>query len=112
MSMNGGNQTVPTVLFPDGSTLTNPRLSAVVAQLARRILKRRLAPRSRTRSGSEAREVAAEPSVDEIEGDRRAHRQPQRAAGDRGPQLVATEPARFGDLVVVDRAGPSSWPAR
>ena len=34
MSKNGGNQTVPTVLFPDGSTLTNPRLSAVVARLA------------------------------------------------------------------------------
>lgn len=33
MGINGGNQTVPTVLFPDGSTLTNPRLSAVVAQL-------------------------------------------------------------------------------
>jgi mycoredoxin len=34
MSKNGGNQTVPTVLFPDGSTLTNPRLSEVVARLA------------------------------------------------------------------------------
>jgi mycoredoxin len=26
---NAGNQTVPTVLFPDGSTLTNPSLSQV-----------------------------------------------------------------------------------
>jgi mycoredoxin len=33
MGINRGNQTVPTVLFPDGSTLTNPRLSAVLAQL-------------------------------------------------------------------------------
>lgn len=33
MSVNHGNQTVPTVLFPDGSTLTNPRLSEVRAQL-------------------------------------------------------------------------------
>jgi len=33
MSVNGGNQTVPTVLFPDGSTLTNPSLSQVRAQL-------------------------------------------------------------------------------
>jgi mycoredoxin len=33
MSINRGNQTVPTVVFPDGSTLTNPRLSAVLAQL-------------------------------------------------------------------------------
>ncbi len=33
MSINGGNQTVPTVRFPDGSTLTNPRLSAVIARL-------------------------------------------------------------------------------
>jgi mycoredoxin len=24
MSVNGGNQTVPTVLFPDGTALTNP----------------------------------------------------------------------------------------
>ncbi len=33
MGINRGDQTVPTVLFPDGSTLTNPRLSAVIAQL-------------------------------------------------------------------------------
>ncbi len=26
---NGGNQTVPTVLFPDGTTLTNPSLAQV-----------------------------------------------------------------------------------
>jgi mycoredoxin len=33
MKINGGNQTVPTVVFPDGSTLTNPRLSDVTARL-------------------------------------------------------------------------------
>jgi mycoredoxin len=33
MSVNGGSQTVPTVLFPDGSTLTNPRLSEVRTRL-------------------------------------------------------------------------------
>ena len=33
MSANGGDQTVPTVLFPDGSTLTNPSLAQVRAQL-------------------------------------------------------------------------------
>jgi mycoredoxin len=33
MSVNGGNQTVPTLLFADGSTLTNPSLSQVLAQL-------------------------------------------------------------------------------
>ncbi len=33
MSVNGGNQTVPTLLFPDGSTLTNPSLARVRAQL-------------------------------------------------------------------------------
>jgi mycoredoxin len=33
MSVNGGNQTVPTILFSDGSTLTNPRLSEVRARL-------------------------------------------------------------------------------
>ncbi len=35
MSVNRGNQTVPTVLFPDGSTLTNPRLSEVTTKLGR-----------------------------------------------------------------------------
>jgi mycoredoxin len=33
-SVNGGNAVVPTVLFPDGSTLTNPTLAQVRAQLA------------------------------------------------------------------------------
>jgi mycoredoxin len=33
MSANGGNQTVPTVRFPDGSTLTNPTIVQVKAQL-------------------------------------------------------------------------------
>ena len=31
---NGGNQTVPTLLFPDGSTLTNPSVAAVKDRLA------------------------------------------------------------------------------
>jgi mycoredoxin len=34
MSVNGGNQTVPTVVFPDGSALTNPSLKDVTAKLA------------------------------------------------------------------------------
>lgn len=34
MSVNGGNQTVPTVKFPDGSALTNPSLKDVQAKLA------------------------------------------------------------------------------
>ncbi|MGL4744624.1 MAG: mycoredoxin [Dermatophilaceae bacterium] len=29
MSVNGGNQTVPTVVFPDGSTATNPSIAEV-----------------------------------------------------------------------------------
>jgi mycoredoxin len=33
MSVNGGNQTVPTVLFPDGSALTNPSLAQVKDKL-------------------------------------------------------------------------------
>ena len=33
MSVNGGNQTVPTVKFPDGSALTNPSIAAVKAKL-------------------------------------------------------------------------------
>lgn len=31
--VNGGNQTVPTVLFPDGSAATNPSLADVTARL-------------------------------------------------------------------------------
>lgn len=34
MSVNGGNRTVPTVLFPDGSALTNPSLAQVKDKLA------------------------------------------------------------------------------
>ena len=34
MSINGGNQTVPTVVFPDGTALTNPSLSQVKERLA------------------------------------------------------------------------------
>ncbi len=33
MSVNGGNQTVPTVVFPDGTALTNPSLKDVRARL-------------------------------------------------------------------------------
>ena len=33
-SVNGGNQTVPTLLFPDGSTATNPSLAEVRERLA------------------------------------------------------------------------------
>ncbi|HEV7955569.1 MAG: glutaredoxin [Microbacteriaceae bacterium] len=31
--VNGGNRTVPTVLFPDGSSATNPSLAEVTARL-------------------------------------------------------------------------------
>ena len=34
MSVNGGNRTVPTVLFPDGTALTNPSANQVKARLA------------------------------------------------------------------------------
>jgi mycoredoxin len=34
MQANGGNRTVPTLLFPDGSSLTNPTIDQVRAQLA------------------------------------------------------------------------------
>lgn len=33
-SVNGGNKTVPTVKFADGSTLTNPSAAEVKAKLA------------------------------------------------------------------------------
>jgi len=32
-SVNNGNQTVPTLLFPDGSSATNPSLAEVQARL-------------------------------------------------------------------------------
>ena len=34
MSVNGGNQTVPTVVFPDGTAATNPSLFEVKARLS------------------------------------------------------------------------------
>jgi mycoredoxin len=33
-SVNGGNQTVPTVVFPDGTALTNPSIDQVKQALA------------------------------------------------------------------------------
>ncbi|MGE5290626.1 MAG: mycoredoxin [Micromonosporaceae bacterium] len=33
MSLNGGNQTVPTVVFDDGSALTNPSAAQVIQRL-------------------------------------------------------------------------------
>lgn len=33
MSVNGGCQTVPTIVFPDGSALTNPSMAAVKQRL-------------------------------------------------------------------------------
>lgn len=35
MSVNGGNQTVPTLVYPDGSVATNPSIGAVKAALQR-----------------------------------------------------------------------------
>jgi mycoredoxin len=34
MSVNGGNQTVPTVVFPDGTSLVNPSAAQVRERLA------------------------------------------------------------------------------
>lgn len=34
MKVNGGNRTVPTLLFQDGTALTNPSLAEVMAKLA------------------------------------------------------------------------------
>ena len=34
MQINGGNQTVPTLLFPDGSAASNPSLAEVKTRLA------------------------------------------------------------------------------
>ena len=34
MAVNGGNQTVPTLVFPDGSALTNPSVAQVKEKLA------------------------------------------------------------------------------
>jgi mycoredoxin len=34
MQVNGGNRTVPTVVFPDGTALTNPSVEQVADKLA------------------------------------------------------------------------------
>jgi mycoredoxin len=34
MNVNGGNQTVPTLVFPNGNALTNPTIAQVKAELA------------------------------------------------------------------------------
>ena len=34
MTVNGGNRTVPTVVFPNGTALTNPSAAEVKAELA------------------------------------------------------------------------------
>lgn len=34
MQINGGNQTVPTLLFPDGSAASNPSLAEVTKRLS------------------------------------------------------------------------------
>ena len=34
-TVNGGNQTVPTLLFPDGSALTNPPIGVVKEKVGR-----------------------------------------------------------------------------
>jgi mycoredoxin len=34
MTVNGGNQTVPTLLFPDGSAMVNPSAAQVQARMA------------------------------------------------------------------------------
>jgi mycoredoxin len=34
MDVNGGNRTVPTVVFPDGSALTNPSMREIKQKLA------------------------------------------------------------------------------
>ncbi len=34
VDINGGNRTVPTVRFPDGSAATNPSVAEIVARLA------------------------------------------------------------------------------
>lgn len=35
MSVNGGNQTVPTLVFPDGSVMVNPSAAQVKDRMAR-----------------------------------------------------------------------------
>jgi mycoredoxin len=34
MSVNGGNKTVPTLVFPNGNALTNPTMAQIKAELA------------------------------------------------------------------------------
>jgi mycoredoxin len=34
MTVNGGNQTVPTLVYPDGTAVTNPTLAEVLDKVA------------------------------------------------------------------------------
>lgn len=38
MSVNGGNQTVPTIVLPDGTALTNPSVAQIRARLGEHAL--------------------------------------------------------------------------
>lgn len=39
MSVNGGNQTVPTVIFPDGSVVTNPNATVLAQKFPQAVTK-------------------------------------------------------------------------
>jgi mycoredoxin len=48
MGVNGGNQTVPTLLFPDGSTMVNPSAAQVQARLTELAAAKTAAPEGPT----------------------------------------------------------------
>ena len=77
-SVNGGNQTVPTLKFADGSTLTNPSGAEVKAKLAStpRSTKWRVYSLAPKRFGRK-KLVLRGPGFDDLSGDRDRSRQQQ-----------------------------------
>ena len=105
---NDGNQTVPTLVYADGSAQTNPSLAQVKDKLAELALcdsapRRLRCECSEPRNPSPAAgERAAVPVLDQAARDRDAAGQDQGAGLGLGLHLRAGEPAGVLDLVVVD----------
>ena len=80
-SVNGGNQTVPTLKFADGSTLTNPSGAEVKAKLAviatPRSTKWRVYSLAPKRWLGRKKLVLRRPGFDDLSGDRDRPRQQQ-----------------------------------
>ena len=93
MSVNGGNQTVPTVKFADGSTLTNPSAGEVKAKLG-------VAPQSCAAQDSMiSRAIDIDPGSSSRDGESLL----QSPCSSASRTSARVNHARLGDLAVVER---------